>query len=62
MRQLMNIEYDTQEMLNTLTQAVNEALDKKRKLNQYAVICQDDQTVIIHNNDRLADDLPYRKI
>ena len=35
------------EVLNALRDAVTEALDKKRRLGQYAVIWQDDRPVFI---------------
>ena len=38
---------DTQEMLDSLRSAVAETLERKRRLGQYAVICQDGKPVLI---------------
>ena len=42
-----NLSKDTREMLKYLKQAVNEALEKKRRLGQYAVIWVDGRPVAI---------------
>ncbi len=39
--------HDSQVMLEALTTAVNKALDKKKRLGQYAVIWSDDKPVFI---------------
>ncbi|MEZ5535399.1 MAG: hypothetical protein R3F02_07210 [Thiolinea sp.] len=41
---------DTQKMLETLQKAVNDALDKKRRLGQYAVIWRNNRPVAIGEN------------
>lgn len=41
---------DTQKILETLQKAVNEALDKKKRLGQYAVIWRNDRPVAIGEN------------
>lgn len=41
---------DTQKILETLQKAVNEALDKKKRLGQYAVIWRDNRPVAIGEN------------
>lgn len=38
---------DTQKILETLQKAVNEALDKKKRLGQYAVIWRNNRPVAI---------------
>ena len=38
---------DSQIMLETLKEAVKKALDKKRRLGQYAVVWSDDKAVLI---------------
>lgn len=38
---------DTQKMLETLQRAVNDALDKKRRLGQYAVIWRNNRPIAI---------------
>lgn len=50
----MKLQKDTQEMLDSLTAAVAETLEKKRRLGQYAVVWQDNQLVIVENNDAKA--------
>lgn len=42
---------DTQEMLESLRTAVEEALERKRRLGQYAVIWQDGKPVLIGENE-----------
>ena len=44
---MKNQKIETQKMLETLKQAVTEALDKKRRLGQYAVVWQKNRPVII---------------
>lgn len=41
---------DTLKMLATLQKAVNEALDKKKRLGQYAVIWRNNRPVAIGDN------------
>ncbi len=43
---------ESEKILETLRSAVFEALDKKRRLEQYAVVWKDNRTVIIENNDK----------
>lgn len=50
----MKIQKDTQIMLDTLNEAVAEALEKKRKLGQYAVMWKDNKVHIVTNNDPKA--------
>lgn len=53
---------DTQEMLDCLRNAVADALERKRRLGQYAVFWQDGKPVLIgedaplDTNNRQADD------
>ena len=53
----MKIQKDTQIMLDSLTTAVAEALEKKRRLEQYAVVWRDNQPFIVDNNDAKAESL-----
>ena len=46
---------DTQRMLDSLTKAVHDALEQKRRLGQYAVIWRDGRPVAI------GDDAPTEK-
>ncbi len=39
-------------ILEVLRSAVSEALDKKRRLEQYAVVWRNNRTEIIENNDK----------
>ena len=41
---------DTQKILETLQKAVNQALDKKKRLGQYAVIWRNNRPVAIGEN------------
>ena len=41
---------DSQEMLESLKKAVNQALEKKKRLGQYAVIWADGKPVIIKDH------------
>ncbi len=43
---------ESEKILETLRLAVSEALDKKRRLEQYAVVWKNNRTVIIENNDK----------
>lgn len=43
---------ESKKILETLRSAVAEALDKKRRLEQYAVVWENNRTVIIENNDK----------
>ncbi len=43
---------ESEKILETLRSAVSEALDKKRRLEQYAVVWKNNRTVIIENNDK----------
>ena len=43
---------ESKKILETLRSAVSETLDKKRRLEQYAVVWKDNRTVIIENNDK----------
>ncbi len=43
---------DNKQILATLKLAVSEVLDKKRRLEQYAVVWRDNHLVIIENNDK----------
>ena len=47
----MNTESENKKILAALTRAVSDALDKKRRLGQYAVIWRDGKPAIIKNND-----------
>ena len=47
----MNTESENKKILAALTRAVSDALDKKRRLGQYAVIWRDGKPAIITNND-----------
>ncbi len=47
----MKIDSENKRMLQTLKNAATEALEKKRRLEQYAVMWRNDQLVIIENND-----------
>lgn len=38
---------DTQQMLDVMRKAVEKALDRKKRLGQYAVIWQDDKPVLV---------------
>ncbi|MCK5515997.1 MAG: hypothetical protein KAI39_03910 [Desulfobulbaceae bacterium] len=50
---------DSQKMLESLRAAVNKALDKKKKLGQYAVIWDDNKPVVI--NKPLSKILPDKQ-
>lgn len=53
---------DSQKMLNTLKIAVNKALEKKKRLGQYAVIWADDKPVVINKPLSQTSDLtPQRQ-
>ncbi len=43
---------ESEKILETLRSAVSEALDKKRRLEQYAVVWENNRAVIIENNDK----------
>ena len=43
---------ESEEILQALQSAVAEELDKKRRLEHYAVVWQNNRTVIIENNDK----------
>ena len=43
---------ESKKILETLRSAVSDTLDKKRRLEQYAVVWKDNRTVIIENNDK----------
>ena len=43
---------ESRKILETLRSAVSETLDKKRRLEQYAVVWKDNRAVIIENNDK----------
>ena len=43
---------ENKKILATLKLAVSEALEKKRRLGQYAVIWKNNHPVIIENNDK----------
>lgn len=43
---------ENEEMLVALKSAVSETLDKKRRLEQYAVVWRNNRIVIIENNDK----------
>jgi len=43
---------ESRKILETLRSAVSETLDKKRRLEQYAVVWKDNRSVIIENNDK----------
>ena len=43
---------ENQKMLASLKSAVSEVLDKKRRLEQYAVVWKNNHPVIIKNNDK----------
>lgn len=45
---------ENEKILEALRKAVAEALDKKKRLEQYAVVWKDNRTVIIENNDKKA--------
>ncbi len=47
----MSIDLENKKMLKALKNAVTEALEKKRRLEQYAVVWRNDQLAIIENND-----------
>ena len=47
----MNTESENKKILAALTSAVSDALDKKRRLEQYAVIWRDGKPAVIKNND-----------
>lgn len=50
---------DTQKMLDSLTKAVHEALEQKRRLGQYAVIWRDGRPVAI-GDDAPVEDSPEK--
>ncbi len=53
---------ESEKILETLQSAVNEALDKKRRLEQYAVVWRNNRVEIIENNDKaLANQKPDRQ-
>lgn len=43
---------ESEKILETLKSAVSEALEKKRRLEQYAVVWRNNRSVIIENNDK----------
>jgi len=43
---------ESRKILETLRAAVSETLDKKRRLEQYAVVWKGNRSVIIDNNDK----------
>lgn len=43
---------ESKKILETLRSAVSETLDRKRRLEQYAVVWKDNRAVIIDNNDK----------
>ncbi len=47
----MNTDSENKKILSALKNAVAEALEKKRRLGQYAVIWRDGHPVFIQNND-----------
>ena len=46
----MSIDSENKEILSALKKAVTEALEKKRRLGQYAVVWQNGRPAIIQNN------------
>lgn len=47
---------ENQKMLASLKSAVSEVLDRKRRLEQYAVVWKNNHPVIIGNNDKNISD------
>lgn len=56
----MNIDLENKKMLQALKNAVTETLEKKRRLEQYAVVWRNDRLAIIENNDVQVRDLDKR--
>ncbi|MBW6520850.1 MAG: hypothetical protein K0A99_07540 [Desulfoarculaceae bacterium] len=52
---------DTQQMLDCLKQAVAQALDKKKRLGQYAVFWEDGKPVLIGEDAPQAPSCPESK-
>jgi len=48
----MKTDSEDRKILLALKNAVTEALEKKRRLGQYAVVWQDGRPAVIHNNDK----------
>ncbi len=49
---MTNIQQQAQQALDSLNESVHEALDKKRRLGQYAVIWQNNKVVRIFEDDK----------
>lgn len=53
------ISVEDQRILDCMKKAVSDALERKRRLGQYAVIWQDGRPVIIGGMEPQTDSIPY---